>query len=483
MSRLNSLITKIKADNPNADLDMVRLAYEFSKNAHKGQKRLSGEPYFNHPLATAQKLADIKADIPTIIAGLLHDVPEDTEITLKEIEENFGSEVAKLIEGITKLSKIKYRGIDRYVENLKKMFIAAAQDSRVMIIKFADRLHNLQTLEHQPKHKRERIAKETLKIYAPIAGILGIWELQWELEDECFKHLDPKNYNELREKYEVTQQKEMGKLVLAMNQEISKEAKKNNLSYEIKGRFKHLYSIYKKMQKKDRKFNEIHDVFAMRILVDSVSDCYQMLGIIHSLWKPQKDRFKDYISVPKPNGYRSLHTTVFGPDGKSIEFQIRTKRMDEESLYGIASHWRYKDAAGPNPSWIDEVLKIQKNSKDTKDYMSKLEFDIFDSRIFVFTPKCDVIDLPIDATPVDFAYNVHTEIGNKCTGALINEKIQPLDTKLKNGDMVEIITEKKRKGPNPAWLKFVKTHVAKDHIRKYNKESGLLFKLIEKIKK
>lgn len=483
MPGFEKLSQTIKESNPTADLDMVRLAYDFAKKAHRGQKRLSGEPYFNHSLATAQTLAEIKADIPTIIAGLLHDVPEDTDTTLEEIKENFGSEVAELIKGITKLSTVKYRGVDRYVENLKKMFIAAAQDSRVMVIKFADRLHNLKTLKYQPKHKQERIAEETLKIYAPIAGLLGIWRLRWQLEDECFKYLDPKNYDKLREKYEVRQQKEIGNLIELMNKEISREAQKNNIEYEINGRFKHLYSIWTKMQKRDKKFNEIYDVFAMRIIVESISDCYKMLGIIHSLWRPQKDRFKDYISVPKPNGYRSLHTTVFGPSGKLIEFQIRTKQMHEEALYGVASHWRYKEHSNPNSKWIEEILKIQQNTKDSKDYMNKLEFDIFSSRIFVFTPKGDVIDLPIDSTPVDFAYHVHTEIGNKCTAAMINEKIEPLYTTLKNGDLVEIITEKNRKGPNSDWLKFVKTDTAKEHIRKFNKGKGVLSILIDKIKK
>jgi GTP diphosphokinase / guanosine-3',5'-bis(diphosphate) 3'-diphosphatase len=483
MGNLDKLLIKIKNNHPKADLDMIKLAFEFAKNAHKGQKRLSGEPYFVHSLATAETLAEIKADTPTIIAGLLHDVPEDTDTTLEEIKENFGTEVAELVKGITKLSTVKYRGIDRYVENLKKMFIAAAQDSRVMVIKFADRLHNLKTLKYQPKHKQIRIAEETLKIYAPIAGLLGIWRLRWQLEDECFKFIYPKEYANLRKKYEISYQKEMKKIIDKANQKIAKEAIDQKIKYKISGRFKHLYSIWKKMQTKDKPFNEIYDVFAMRIIVDSISDCYKMLGIIHSLWKPQKDRFKDYISVPKPNGYRSLHTTIFCCEGKLIEFQIRTHQMHEEALYGVASHWRYKDPSKPESKWIDEILKVQKNTKNNKDYMEKLEFDIFSSRIFVFTPHGDVIDLPLDATPVDFAYHVHTEIGNKCTGAMVNEKIKPLDTKLKNGDLVQIITEKNRKGPNADWLKFAKTTTAKEHIRKHAKNKGMISALIGKIKK
>ncbi|NCF74935.1 MAG: RelA/SpoT family protein [Xanthomonadaceae bacterium] len=482
MTRFDKLLKTIKKNNPNSDLDMVRLAYDFAKKAHQGQKRMSGEPYIYHSLATAQTLAEIKTDIATIIAGILHDVPEDTDVKLEEIKKNFGGEIEKLVEGITKLGKVKYRGIDRYVENLKKMFIAAAQDPRVMVIKFADRLHNLKTLNYLPEHKQKRIVEETLKIYAPIAGLLGVWRLRWQLEDLCFKYLDNKNYKKLKEKYEIKQQKERTRLINKVKKIISKETKKDNIEYEINGRFKHLYSIWQKMQNKQKKFNEIYDVFAMRILVNSISDCYKMLGVIHTLWKPKKGRFKDFISTPKPNGYRALHTTVFGPEKKLIEFQIRTKQMHEEAIFGIASHWRYKNPTQPYSKWMDDVLRIQRNAKNSKDYMKKLKFDIFNDRIFVFTPKGDVVDLPIGATPVDFAYQVHTEIGNKCVNAIVNEKIERLDTKLKNGDLVEIITEKNRKGPNIDWLKFVKTSIAKNNIKKYAKNQGIFSTLISKIK-
>ena len=483
MSSLNTLLKTIKKNNPRADLDLVRLAYEYAREAHKEQKRLSGEPYLIHPLETAITLAKIKADLPTIIAGLLHDVPEDTDISLAEIKKNFGEEVAKLVQGITKLSKVKYRGIDRYVESLKKMFVSAAQDSRVMVIKFADRLHNLETIKYLPPEKQKRIAEETLKIYAPIAGLLGVWHLKWQLEDECFKILDPVHYQELKEKYEIKQQKEREELINKVKKELSREAKKQNIHYEISGRFKHLYSIWKKMQNKQKKFNEIYDVFAMRIIVDSISDCYKMLGIIHSLWKPKKDRFKDYISLPKPNGYRALHTTVFGPDCKLIEFQIRTKQMHDEALYGIAAHWLYKNPAETRSTWIKEILKIQKEAKNNDEYIKNLKFDVFQDRIFVFTPKGDVIDLPRGATPVDFAYHVHTDIGNKCVSALVNEKITTLNTELKDGDMVEIVTDKNRPGPNIDWLEFVKTSTAREHIRRYAKNKGLFYKIIKKIKR
>ncbi|MCK4745334.1 bifunctional (p)ppGpp synthetase/guanosine-3',5'-bis(diphosphate) 3'-pyrophosphohydrolase [Candidatus Parcubacteria bacterium] len=482
MSTNSDFLEIIKKNNPKANLDMVKLAYEYAKEAHKGQKRMSGEPYINHSLDTAFTLAKIKTDMPTIIAGLLHDVPEDTKITLNDIKKNFGSEVASLVKGITKLSKVKYRGIDRYVENLKKMFIAAAQDSRVMIIKFADRLHNLKTLKYLPKHKQKRIVEETFKIYAPIAGLLGVWHLRWQLEDLCFEFLDPENFNKIKEKYEREQQKEREILIKKISENIAKEAKKYGIKFIIEGRFKHIYSVWLKMQNKNKKFNEIYDVFAMRIIVDSIPDCYKMLGAIHTLYHPKKYRFKDFISMPKPNGYRSLHTTVFGHKGKLIEFQIRTQQMHEEALYGVAAHWRYKDAISAKSTWIDDILKIQKNSSNNKDFIKTLEFNIFSDRIFVFTPRGDVIDLPKMASAVDFAYHVHSEIGNRCAGAIINEKIESLETTLKSGDLVEIIIDKNRKGPNIDWLKFVKTQSAREHIRRHAKKQGILSSIMSRIK-
>lgn len=486
MASISTLLETIKKNNlKNAlkiNLDMIVLAYEYAEEAHKGQKRMSGDPYINHPLNTAITLAKIKADMPTILAGLLHDVPEDTEKTLSDIKKNFGSEVAFLVKGITKLSKVKYRGMDRYIENLKKMFIAAAQDSRVMIIKFADRLHNLKTIKYLPKHKQKRIIEETFKIYAPIAGVLGVWHLRWQLEDLCFEFLDPKNFNKIKEKYESGQQGERDALIKKINKNVAEEAKKNGIKFYIEGRFKHIYSVWLKMQNKNKKFNEIYDVFAMRIIVNSIPDCYKMLGIIHTLYYPKKYRFKDFVSMPKPNGYRSLHTTVFGPEGKLIEFQIRTQQMHEEALYGVAAHWRYKDTISAKSSWIDDILKIQKDSSDNKDFMKKLEFNIFSDRIFVFTPRGDVIDLPKRASAVDFAYHVHSEIGNRCVGVIINEKIEPVSTILKSGDLVEIIIDKNRKGPSIDWLKFVKTQSAKEHIKRHAKRQGILSSIMSRIK-
>ncbi len=474
---IDQVISRVKENEPQADLDLLRLAYDFAEKAHQGQKRRTGEPYIQHSLHTAFVLAQIKADFNTVMAGLLHDVPEDTELTLEDVKKNFGSETAKLVEGITKLSKIKYRGVERYRESLRKMFLAMAQDLRVILIKFSDRLHNLRTLDALPPEKRLRIAQETMEIYAPIAGLLGIWRLKWQMEDICFKYLYPEDYKALEYKYEVEKKMERNQYSQKVKNMLGAKLKSAGVPYRIEDRFKHLYSIYKKMQRKDRKFDEIYDVFAMRVIVPTISDCYRTLGIIHSLWKPKSDRIKDYIAVPKPNGYRSLHTTVFGPDNKATEFQIRTQEMHEEALYGIAAHWYYKQKEGSEvafnrqPAWVKEILRIQRESTNTNDFISNLKFDVFHDRIFVFSPKGDVFDLPEGATPVDFAYLIHTEVGNKAMGALVNNKMAALDLELKNGDLVEIITEKNRKSPNRDWLKFVKTQRAREKIKQATKLS------------
>ncbi len=481
---IEQIINKLKNDRPNTDVDLLKLAYDFALKAHKNQKRKTGEPYIQHCLHTAFLLTQIKADLSSIIAGILHDVPEDTEYDLEDIEKNFGKEIAGLVEGITKLSKIKYRGVERYRESLRKMFLAMAQDLRVIMIKFCDRLHNLRTLEGLPKEKRLRIARETMEIYAPIAGLLGIWRLKWQMEDICFKYLYPKEFKKLEYKYEVEKKLERNQYTQKIKNILGQKLKKEGISYTIENRFKHLYSIYKKMQKKDRKFDEIYDVFALRVIVPSISNCYKTLGIIHTLWKPKSDRIKDYIAVPKPNGYRSLHTTVFGPDNKATEFQIRTKEMHEESLYGVAAHWQYKTVDNPKtnkqqPTWVKEILNIQREAENTNEFIDKIKLDVFRNRIFVFSPRGDVFDLPEASTPIDFAYIVHTEIGNKTTGALVNNKMAALDQELKNGDQVEIITDKNRKGPNRDWLKFVKTNRAKEKIRHSTKKSK--FESIKKI--
>ena len=472
---IDQILHKLKESNPKADLDIVQLAYDFAKNAHQGQKRKSGEPYIQHCLHTAYTLTQIKGDIPTVAAGLLHDVPEDTKYTLKDVEKNFGLEIATLVRGITKLSKIKYRGVERYIESLRKMFLAITSDLRVALIKFADRLHNLKTLDAQPPEKQQRIARETIEIYAPIAGLLGVEHLKWQIEDICFKYLYPDEYKKLEYRYEVEKKIERNQYFSRIKNILNTELKKENINCKINHRFKHLYSIHQKMQDKDRQFNEIYDVFAMRVIVKDIADCYRTLGIIHSVWKPAHKRFKDYIAIPKPNGYRSLHTTVFGPDGRPAEFQIRTQKMHEEALFGIAAHWRYKEEGEKRtenrPKWIQEILDLQKEASSTLDFIKQAKIDVFRDRIFVFTPKGDVIDLPIDSTPIDFAYSVHTDIGNQCTGSIINGKMASLDTPLKNGDVIEIIREKARKYPNTSWLKFAKTHKARSKIKQHSRYS------------
>lgn len=488
---ISQIINKFKENHPQADTTMLELAFEFTVKAHGNQKRKSGEPYIQHCLSTAFVLAQIKADLTTVMAGLLHDIPEDTEYTLADIEKNFGQEVAGLVEGTTKLSKIKYRGVERYRESLRKMFLAMARDLRVILIKFADRLHNLKTLKSLPLEKRQRIAKETLEIYAPIAGLLGVWILKWQMEDLCFKHLYPEEYKQLEYIYEVKKKLENTQYIQKVKNILNGKLREAAIPFELTSRFKPLYSIYLKMQKKDRKFDEIYDVFALRVITANVADCYRVLGLIHSLWRPNPGRFKDYIAVPKPNGYRSLHTTVFGPEGKPTEFQIRTKEMDEEAKYGIAAHWHYKMKAKNDhglraqPAWIKEVLKIQKETENAHDFIKQIKFNVFHDRIFVFSPKGDVFDLPEGATPIDFAYTVHTVIGNQAVSAMINDKITPLDQGLKNGDLVEIITEKKRKGPSRDWLKFVKTSTAKDKIKQNLKNTMMdnIKRFIPNIKK
>ncbi len=477
---IERVIKKVQEISPEIDTEIIMRAYKFAEKAHRGQTRKSGEPYIEHPLHTALNLIQIRADLSTIVAGILHDVPEDTEYTIEDVKNNFGDDVANLVEGITKLGKIKYRGIERYRENLRKMFIAMVGDIRIMYIKFCDRLHNLRTLDSLPENKQQRIAQETLEIYAPIAGLLGIWRIKWQMEDICFKYLYPKEYKQLEYKYEIEKKSERNQFFQKTKNILEEELKKTNISYEINARFKHLYSIWMKMQRKDRKFDEIYDVFALRVIVKNIEDCYKVLGIIHTIWKPIPYRFKDYIAVPKPNGYRSLHTTIIGMDNKATEFQIKTEEMHEESLYGLQVHWNYKGEIDQpeKPGWIKEILEIQRENKETEQFIQEITSNIFQNRIFVFSPKGDVIELPERSTPIDFAYAIHTDIGNKATQALINEKIAGLDAELKNGDLVEIIIDKNRKGPNSQWLSFAKTKHAKERIKQYSQN-----KTMDKIKK
>ncbi|MEA3272688.1 MAG: RelA/SpoT family protein [Patescibacteria group bacterium] len=471
---LNNLLNTVKQHHPNADLDLIRLAYDYAEKAHEGQKRESGTPYFEHPVATAQILADMKLNVPIIVAGLLHDVPEETTFTIEDIKENFGSEIAGMVQRITKLGKIKYRGIERYVENLRKMFIAIAYDVRVVFIKFADRLHNLKTLDSLPPEKQKRIALESMEIYAPIANRLGMGRIKGELEDEAFRYVHPEEHKWasglVEEKY-----REKETYLDRIGEVIKDDLQKSGIvSVSIHGRTKHIWSLYQKLLRKDKEIERIYDLVALRVIVKSVSDCYAALGIIHQRWKPLKGRIKDYIAQPKPNGYQSIHTTIFCENGEIIEVQIRTEKMHDEAEFGIAAHWHYDEKGKMSIKdkrqlwWVKELSKIQKEISDKQEFLDSLEtlkIDVFQNRIFVFTPQGDVIDLPENSTPVDFAYNVHSEIGNKCAGVKINNQMARVDSCLQSGDVIEIITEKNRKCPNPDWLSFVKTRSAREKIK------------------
>jgi GTP diphosphokinase / guanosine-3',5'-bis(diphosphate) 3'-diphosphatase len=466
---IETLVGQIKDYAPKADLETVKLAYDFAKDAHEGQMRKSGEPYIIHPLAAAHILTSMRIDPVIVTATLLHDVPEDTKVTIEEVEHNFGSEISGLVWGITKLGKLKYRGVERYIENLRKMFVAMAEDVRVMIIKFADRIHNLQTLDALPSQKRYRIALESLEIYAPIANRLGMAEMKGQLEDLSFKYVFPKEYKRTKK---IMDEKLKGKeiYVHGLQEKAIHELKKAGIeTLELGGRKKRLYSFYLKLKRKGDDVTKIYDLVAIRVIVPTVADCYATLGILHKIWRPIKGRIKDYISQPKPNGYKSLHTTVFEDHGELVEFQIRTDEMHEEAEYGVAAHWHYDESGLRLPNrqirWVKELAELQKDLVTKLTDLEELKVDFLKTRIFVFTPKGDVIDLPEEATPVDFAYHIHTEVGNKCNGAIINDKMVRLDTALQNGDVVEIIVDKNRKGPNQDWLNFVKTHTAKAHIK------------------
>jgi GTP pyrophosphokinase len=474
MSLFEQLIQTIKKNYPNANLDMVQLAFEFADEAHKGQLRVSGEPYINHSLNTAIILAEMKLNPSIVIAGLLHDVPEDTNVTLKEIEKNFGKDIALMVEGITKLGKLKYRGVERYAENLRKMFLAMSRDIRTIFIKFADRLDNLKTLYVLPPEKQRRIALEVIEIYAPIANRLGMGEIQGRLEDEAFRYLSPNEYQYVKS---IIDERALKKedYIQRICEIVKDELKKYNINViDVHGRIKHVWSLYRKLLRYNWDLGKIHDILAVRVIVSTLSDCYGALGIIHQRWKPLKGRIKDYIAQPKPNGYQSLHTTVFCEEGEIVEIQIRTQKMHEEAEYGVAAHWFYDekgkkdDITPPKLKWLKELVDLQKKLKNSKSFLESLEefkVDIFQNRIFVFTPKGDVIELPEDSTPVDFAYAVHSEIGNKCVGAKVNEEMVSLDTKLRSGDIVEIIIDKNRKKPSADWLSFVKTKGARDKIK------------------
>jgi len=454
-------------------LSLVKKAYRYSAKAHQKQKRYSGEAYISHILEVAKILADLELDMITISAGILHDVIEDTNTPLSTIKEEFGEEIAMLVNGVTKLSRISFKTREeQQAENFRKMFLAMAEDVRVILIKLADRLNNMRTLQYIPPHKRVKVARETLEIYVPIANRLGISRVQWELEDLSLHYLEPMKYREVVNRI-AKNRLERESYVESIKEIIKKEIQKVKIKAEIQGRPKNIYSIYKKMEKGKKDFFQIYDLIAIRVICNSIRDCYAVLGLLHSIWKPMPGRFKDYIAMPKSNMYQSLHTTVVTPKGEPLEIQIRTWEMHKTAEYGIAAHWKYKERVDLKKdkkleerlSWLRQILEWQKDLKDPKEFMENLKIGLFQDEVFTFTPKGDVKILPAGSTPIDFAYLIHTDIGHSCVGAKVNKKIVPLDYKLKSGDILEILTSKSSRGPSRDWLKIAKTSGAKNRIR------------------
>ncbi|MDU5110745.1 MAG: bifunctional (p)ppGpp synthetase/guanosine-3',5'-bis(diphosphate) 3'-pyrophosphohydrolase [Clostridium sp.] len=473
------LMQKINENCHNIDKDMVKRAYDLACDAHKEQKRESGEPYVTHPIDVASILAEMGMDTSTIVAGLLHDVIEDTEYTYEDIKNSFNEEIANLVQGVTKLGKIEYKTKEeQQADNVRKMLLAMAKDIRVIIIKLADRLHNLRTLKFMSKSKQKQKAKETLDIYAPLAHRLGISKIKWELEDLAFRYLHEEEYYDLVK--EIAEKRvERETYIAEIKEDLSKKLEESEIDSDIDGRPKHFYSIYKKMVNKNKSIEQIFDLTAIRILVNTVKDCYGVLGIVHTIYKPIPGRFKDYIAMPKPNMYQSLHTTVIGPQGKTFEIQIRTFEMHKTAEYGIAAHWKYKEGENQEEkensfenklAWLRDMLEWQKETSDAEEFIEGFKIDLFVDEIFVFTPKGVVINLPSGATPIDFAYRIHTDIGNRCVGAKVNGKIVPLDYKLKTGEIAEVLTSKNAKGPNIDWLNIAKSNQAKSKIRQWFKK-------------
>jgi len=457
------------------DQEMVRRAWERAVTAHAGQRRLSGEEYVNHPMEVAAILADLELDAATLAAALLHDTVEDTQLTEEEVKQEFGPEVARLVDGVTKLGRISLRSDQQQqAENIRKMMVAMAEDLRVVLIKLADRLHNMRTLDPLPEVKRRKISRETLDIYAPLAHRLGIGQIKWELEDLAFRNLEPEAYEDVSKRI-ARKRHDRERLVSDLRDILARELQTVGITAEITGRPKHIYSVWQKMTRDNKDFSEIYDLSAIRVLVESVRDCYGVLGVVHSLWKPVPGRFKDYVAMPKSNGYQSLHTTVIANTGEPIEIQIRTHEMHRVAEFGIAAHWTYKEKGGKDDgfdeklSWLRSLLEWQNEVGDAELFVDTVKIDLFQDEVYVFTPKGDVLNLPAGSTPVDFAYRIHTEVGHRCVGARVNSRMVPLDYELKNGEIVEIITVKAGHGPSRDWLNFVKSASAKERIRKWFK--------------
>ena len=467
---ITSLLGRVASYDPEADEELIARAYSMAHAAHKGQVRKSGEPFVYHPLATADILVDLRMDSTTIAAGILHDVLEDTEITKEQLETQFGEELADIVDGVTKLKRLPAENLEEaQAESLRKMIVAMSRDVRVIIIKLADRLHNMRTLAYLKRENQLKKATETLEIYAPLAHRLGIYSVKWELEDLAFATLHPRRYAEIK-RLVAARRGDREAFIDATAQELLRQLAEAGIEAEVKGRVKHFYSIYNKMVRRNKEFNEIYDLTGLRVIVDDVRDCYGTLGVIHSLWKPIPGRFKDYIAMPKFNMYQSLHTTVMSNEGKLLEIQIRTREMDTIAEYGVAAHWMYKhglkDSQVDRLAWLKSVMEWQKETTDATEFMESLKGELVADEVYVFTPKGDVVSLPSGATPIDFAYHVHTEVGHRTVGARVNDRIVPLDSELVSGDRVEIITGKSAK-PSRDWLAVVQSGRARNKIRQF----------------
>lgn len=474
---MEDFIRSLLALNPNYDADFLEKAYRKAEQLHRQQFRRSGEPYITHPVAVVNILAELGMDDHTLAAGLLHDAVEDTEYKLSDLEKEFGPQVALLVDGVTKLGSLVYESReDRQAENIRKMFLAMSKDIRVLIIKLADRLHNLRTINYMNDEQIREKCIETLEIYAPLASRLGIYAFKFEMEDIAFKNLEPEAYGELEAAVSMRQE-ERGQAIRRVIGEIKEMLDELEIRYEITGRSKHYYSIYKKMQFQQKQLDEIFDLTAIRVIVDSIKDCYGVLGAVHTKWKPIPGRFKDYIAMPKPNRYQSLHTTVIGQTGNPFEIQIRTAEMHRIAEYGIAAHWKYKEGIQSDNeevklAWIRQTLEWQQDLNDPKEFMETLKLDLFSNQVFVFTPKGDVMELPAGSTPLDFAFKIHTAVGAKCVGAKVNGKMVPIDYILQNGEIIDIVTSSNSKGPSIDWLKIAKTNSAKNKIRQWLKKEN-----------